>query len=202
MSPSAHLVILAAAASLGGCAGYDNITSDVSSYGTWPPSRQPGTYAFERLPSQQGHPDQQAQLEDAARGALARAGFTPAQDAQNADVTVQVGARVTRYDMPPWNDPLWWHGGPYGYRPWRGPYWGAGWGYWGYWGYSYTAYDREVALMLRDRLTGQPLYETRAASQGNYSGGPAVLSAMFDAALQDFPHVALSPRRVSVPVAQ
>jgi Domain of unknown function (DUF4136) len=193
-----HLAILfaTAAAALAGCAGMYNVTSDVSSYGEWPAARKPGSYAFERLPSQQAHADDQAKLEDAARGALEMAGFTPAADSKSADVIVQLGARVTRYERSPWDDPFWWHGAYWHRGPWRGPYWGFS----GY--YSAPIYDREVAVLLRDRKTGQPLYETRASSEGGYSGSPEILSAMFEAALKDFPTPAISPRRVSVPLAQ
>ena len=187
-----------AAAALAGCAGMYTVTSDVSSYGQWPAGRAPGTYAFERLPSQQANAEQQTQLEEAAKGALEKAGFTAAPDAKSADVTVQIGARVTRYDYAPWDDPFWFHGGYWGRRGFRGgPYWGFGATYG-----ATTQYDREVAVLLRDRKSGAPLYETRAQSEGGYSGRPELLAAMFEAALKDFPTPAISPRRVSVPVAQ
>ena len=44
---------LAGALLLGGCAGISTVSSNVSSFGEWPADRKPGTYAFERLPSQQ-----------------------------------------------------------------------------------------------------------------------------------------------------
>ena len=48
-----------AALVLSGCAGLNNVTSEVSSYGQWPADRKPASYAFERLPSQQARPEQQ-----------------------------------------------------------------------------------------------------------------------------------------------
>ena len=197
MNRRLHLAILAAAAALAACTGLTSVTSDVSSYGQWPAARKPGTYAFERLPSQQAHADDQAKLEDAARGALEKAGFTPAADGKNPDVTVQIGARVTRYSYVPWDDPFWWRGSYWHGRPWYGPRWGFGMSY-----TTTTQYEREVAVLLRDRQSGLPLYESRASSEGNYASNPAVLAAMFEAALKDFPTPAISPRRVSVPVAQ
>jgi hypothetical protein len=197
MNRRLHLAILAAAAALTACTGLTSVTSDVSSYGQWPAARKPGTYTFERLPSQQAHADDQAKLEDAARGALEKAGFTPAADGKNPDVIVQIGARVTRYAYTPWDDPFWWRGSYWHGRPWYGPRWGFGMSY-----TTTTQYEREVAVLLRDRQSGQPLYESRASSEGNYSANPAVLAAMFEAALKDFPTPAISPRRVSVPVAQ
>ena len=191
------LLAALAAAALTACTGMSTVTSDVSSFGQWPAARKPGSYAFERLPSQQAQAEQQAKLEDAARGALEKAGFTPVPEGQTPDITVQIGARVTRYTSVPWDDPFWWRGSYWHGRPWYGPRWGFG--------MSYTAnmqYEREVAVLLRDRQSGQPLYEARASSEGNYSASPEILSAMFEAALKDFPTPAISPRRVSVPVAQ
>ncbi|RZL35201.1 MAG: hypothetical protein EOP35_15220, partial [Rubrivivax sp.] len=56
-TPTRRLVLtsLAAAALLAatGCAGPYTVSADVSSYGNWPADRKPGTYAFDRLPSQQ-----------------------------------------------------------------------------------------------------------------------------------------------------
>ena len=194
-----YLAFLCAIAALAGCAGLSTVTSDVSSYGQWPAARKPGTYAFERLPSQQAHPDQQARLEDAARGALEKAGFTPAADTKSADVSVQIGARVTRYAYAAWDDPFWFHGAYWRGRPWG---WGPRWGFSATYYVPSSEYEREVAVLLRDRNTGQPLYEARANSEGNYGANPEVLAAMFEAALQDFPMPAISPRRVSIPVAQ
>ena len=53
---------------------------------------------------------------------------------------------------------MWWRGG-FGYwrsRPFGGPY--PPWGPYGYRGEP-SRYDREVALLLRDRANGTPLYE-------------------------------------------
>ena len=74
------------------------------------PRARPGTYAFDRLPSQQAQPESQQRLEDAAHQALAALGFTAAPAGATPDVLVQLGARVTRYDSAPWADPWWWRG--------------------------------------------------------------------------------------------
>lgn len=191
------ILALLTAGTLAGCAAMNSVTTDVSSYGQWPAGRAPGTYVFERLPSQQAHPERQEQLEEAARGALEHAGFEEAADPANADVTVQVGARVTRYETSPWADPFWWSWGPYWPHPYRG--WpGYGW----YGAYQAPVYDREVAILIRDKRTGAPLYEARAVSDGYSAGGTAMLAAMFEAAMKDFPTPAVSPRRVTVPLAQ
>jgi hypothetical protein len=177
------------ALALAGCASLNSIDTDVSSYGIWPAGRAPGSFAFERLPSQQAQGERQGALEAAA-------------DPANADVTVQLGARITRYDTSPWDDPFWWRWGPAygryagypGYPGWYYPYYGFG----GM--YSTPRYDREVAVLIRDRRTGAPLYETRATSDGYSAGDATLLSTMFQAALKDFPTPAVSPRRVTMPL--
>jgi hypothetical protein len=185
------------AGALAGCASLNTLDSVVQSYGQWPAGRAPGTYAFERLPSQQASPERQEMLEAGARPALEAAGMRPAAAGATPDVTVQVGARVTRTDRAPWDDPLWWRGGFGRWRlsPWVGPYWGGG---------LYTdapRYEREVALLIRDRASGEPLYETRASSDGLTRGDASVLRAMFAAALKDFPATGVRPRTVTTPLA-
>ena len=187
------LMVVAATGLLVACASLNTVNAEVASYGNWPAERKAGTYAFERLPSQQARADAQQRLEDAAHPALQAAGFAAAAPGATPDVLVQVGARVTRYERSPWDDPLWWRGG-FGYwraRPWAGPY-----------PYGYRTepprYDREVALLLRDRADGAPLYEARASSEGMSSGGDELLSAMFKAAMADFPKSGSVPHTVSV----
>ncbi len=189
---------LGGVAGLAGCAALNQLSADVSTFGDWPAGRKPTTYAFERLPSQQARAEEQQKLEDAARPALQKAGFTPVAAGAEPDLVVQVGARVSRADRSPWDDPLWWHGG-FGYwhrGPWRGPYWGA------------SArldlsprYDREVALLVRDRATGKPLYEARASSEGLQSSAEPLLRPLFEAAMVDFPATGVNPRRVTVPLS-
>lgn len=196
-STSAAL-LLSAAALLGGCAGMYNLSTEVSSFGDWPQARKPGTYAFERLPSQQAQPAESDIIETSARNALGNAGFTPAAAGAEPDVLVQVGARDGRAVVQPWDDPLWWRGG-FGYwrgGPWMSPRWGVG------MGYDFPRYERQVGLLIRDRASGKPLFEARANSEGNSRADAALLGAMFDATLMDFPRLGVNPRRVVVPVAQ
>lgn len=191
---------LALAATLAACAAMNTVTSEVATFGDWPAGRAPGRYAFERLPSQQAQARRQADLEAAAARALEAAGFKAAPDAAQADVMVQIGARISRTDISPWDDPLWWRwGGTY----WRHPGWrshprsafyyanfNSGW---------YTRYERNVAVLLRDRATSTPLYEAHAQTDGSTAGDSALLAAMFEAALKDFPAAGASnPRQVSV----
>ncbi len=180
---------------LGGCAGLNTLTADVSSFGEWQADRKAGSYAFERLPSQQARAAETEALEAAARSARAQAGCTAAPAGATPEVLVQVGIRVGRADAP-WADPFWWRGG-FGYwrpNPWVGPRWG----------YSVqfdmsARYEREVALLIRDRASGKPLFEARASHESaSTSASGATLAAMFAAALADFPKLGLNPRRVSV----
>jgi hypothetical protein len=191
------LLLCAAVGVLAACASLGTVNAEVASYGTWPAERKPGTYAFDRLPSQQARADVQQRLEDAAHAALEAAGFVAAAPGATPDVLVQVGARITRYERSPWDDPLWWRGGfgHWRYRPWGGPY-----PYWHRAEYS-RYYDREVALLLRDRANGTPLYEARATTEGTTSGGDELLSAMFKAAMADFPKSGSVPHTVSVKLA-
>ncbi|MFO1219074.1 MAG: DUF4136 domain-containing protein [Burkholderiaceae bacterium] len=192
--PHAAAALLCAAL-LAGCAGMTTLQAEITTYGEWPAQRAPGSYAFDRLPSQQARADVQQRLEDAAHRALQGAGFVAAAPGATPDVLVQVGARVTRTDYVAWDDPLWWRGG-FGYwrpRPWPGPYWG-------YAPYTQSRFDREVALLIRDRASGTPLYEARASSDGYSSGGAETLEAMYRAAMADFPRSGVNPRSVSVPL--
>jgi hypothetical protein len=175
-----------------GCAAMHQIDSDVSTYSQWPPDRKPASYAFERLPSQQARPDQQQRLEDAARRAVEAAGFAPATDAKDADVSIQVGARVSATERPLYDDPFWWRGGLYSHwrRGYHSPYWGMQ--------YATPVYEREVAVLIRDRKSGHPLFEARATNGSSSSSIASLLPAMYEAALKDFPHTGVNPRRVSI----
>lgn len=193
-------VLLAAALALGGCATPRQLASDVASYSQWPASRQPASYAFERLPSQQAQPERQQALEDAARRAVEAAGFTPAADAASADVSVQLGARVTTTERSPYDDPFWWHGSLVQPR-YRGGPWSPGFGFGFGFRYAAPVYEREVAVLIRDRQSGQALFESHASNDGTSAATATLLPAMFAAALKDFPTGAVNPRRVTVELA-
>jgi len=205
------LAALIAGAALSGCASLHSVDADVSSFSRWPAGRGTATYAFERLPSQQAQPQQAQMLEDAARAAIESSGLVAAPEGGAADVTIQLGARITETGLSPYDDPFWyggmypWHRpfayGRYG-RPYWGPYWGpyggAGW-YRGYGGYYSPYYDREAAVLIRDKRSGEPLYEARAQSQGPTTGVTTVLPALFVAAMKDFPAGSpTNPRRITV----
>jgi hypothetical protein len=182
------------AAALAGCAALNTVSADLSTWGEWPAARAPGTYAFDRLPSQQARAAEAESLEQAARPALERAGFTPAAEGSTPDVLVQVAARTTQTASDLWRDPLWWRGGyAVGHRPWIGPTWRVDPFF-----FDNRRYERQVALLLRDAATGKPLYEARVASEGSTMGGSDLITALFQGTLIDFPRNGPNPRTVTV----
>ena len=192
---------LLALLAVGGCA--TQISSDVSTFGSWPADRQPDTYVFERLPSQQDQPEQQ-RMEDAARSAIESAGFKPAPDAQTADVVVLLGTRVTASYFSPFDDPIWWGGGLYRPRFGHAGFIGFGGGFGR--GHAFgpddtlRRYVREVSVLIRDRKSGRVVYETRASSDGVLQLTPALMTAMFQAAMTPFPGTDEKARSVTTPL--
>lgn len=186
---------IALTALMAGCSGPYTVSAEVSSFGTWPEGRPAGSFAFERLPSQQAAAPRQQELEQMAQAALEKAGFKLAADAKSADVMVSLGVRVSPQDRSPWDDPLWWrwHGN---YGHWRyGPGWRGNAQFW-----TEKRYDREAALLIRDRASGEPLYEAHASNDGMTMGESTLAGALFEAALADFPKTRSEPHRVSVVV--
>ena len=199
---------LAGAALLAGCASLNTVDASVASFGDWPAGTAPGTYAFDRLPSQQKNLQRQQSIENAAAQALANAGFRPVAEGGRPSVMVQIGVRTERFEQAPWDDPFWW-GGPrrYGYAGWPGP---GPYGPWGPYGFHHgmwapfppqpDVYLHEVALLIRDTATGKALYEARASTDGYSSGGDRLLAAMFDASMKDFPRTNDQAHNVRVPL--
>ena len=62
------------------------------------------------------------------------------------------------------------------------------------------SYEREVAVLIRDKKSGEPLYEARATNDGGSPSINALLGAMYEAALKDFPAGGANPRRVTTPI--
>lgn len=177
---------------LSGCAAFKTISPEVRSFGNWPAGRAPGSYAFERLPSQQDPLSRAAEWEAAAAPALAKAGFKPAANPAEADVIVSLGVRVGISDADPWADPLWyrWNAPLYTWRfgmpPRAHPL------------FIERRYEREVGLLLRDRASGQPIYEARASHDGATRGDDTLMAALFEAALTGFPQA--NPKTRTVPI--
>lgn len=196
--------LLGAALLLSACAAFQQLGVDVARFGQWPAGRAPGSFAFERLPSQQDAGEPQQALEDAAQAALERAGFSRAAEATRADVLVQVGARASRLADPPVST---WGGigissgarvsgsVTLGFPIGRG----AGGVYFGPpgWPQDYGREVREASLLLTDRASRQVLLELRARTEGRL-GSNALLAPLFDAMLQGFPDLAAGTQRVTV----
>lgn len=193
---------LAATMLMVGCASFKTVSSEVSTYGEWPDKRPAGSYVIERVPSQQAPSAtaQQQTIEQSAHQALQAAGFVPAQAGAPSDVIVQIGARITRTDYAPWDDPLWgrYYTGPFAPR-WAYPGWPGSYSpFWAWRMRTESEYQREVAVLIRDRASGQPLYEARARNDGITNGGQPMLTAMFTAALKEFPKVQNEPHDIQI----
>lgn len=187
---------LAVLTTLAGCATNSSVSIDVSSQGSWPVQRKPGTYAIERLPSQQANAGEQDRIEASALQAIEAAGFTRAASPEQAEVLIQVGARVfevVRRD--PFASSFYWRNDWWFYGPRRPFFYGPPYGY----GYAsdFPDYQREAGVLIRDRASQQIVYETRATYLGRWSS-EALLPALFEAAMKDFPMPALNPRTVVV----
>lgn len=195
-------IAVIAAALLTGCAAMNQLRSEVTSYGAWPPDAAARTFVFDRLPSQSE--ESQARLEQAALPALTQAGFRQTADPAAANYMVQLGASVSAdallIDDFGFYSPFGWHGG---LRPRAGFGVGLGWG-WGRVGIPLATqtYQREVVVLVRDRRSGRTVYETRAANSGYSPAINSLLPAMFGAAMADFPHAGSANRRriVTTPI--
>jgi hypothetical protein len=210
---SGLVIGLAAGLVLGltGCAA-TSVISQVRSFGPWPEGRQPGSYVFERLPSQQLQSDDQDRLEAAAQPALQARGFKRIEAAEQADqaaFSVQLDANVrveprTRYDpslRPYFVHPV--HGAPAFWGPAVGGWWGSGGA-----GLNLSLaleppwVTLEVRLLIRDKRDGRVLYETHAAHERVGSVDESVLPFVFEAALDGFPQPPVGRRVVTVPLPQ
>ncbi|MDB5846681.1 MAG: hypothetical protein JWP29_433 [Rhodoferax sp.] len=234
------LAALAAVVTLSGCATTWRVDSEVQSFSSLPVTAAatpaptvPGavtpvapalpytaTFRFDRLPSQQANPAEQAaqaRLEAMALPALSQVGMV--QDEANARYNVQVSAQLQQvvpgyaYGYGYWDAPGragWWprtsvYYGRGGGGAWW-PYGGGGFGYPGFNGYGLysgwdeRAYQREVSVILRDATTGQVVYQTRAANFGRWPVDRDVLPVMFSAALSGFPQPPAGLRRVYIDV--
>ena len=177
---------LATVLGLGGCASTLVLDNQVKSFSTLTAVPADLAYRFERLPSQQN--DLQAHTETLADPALFKAGFQ--RNDLNPRFSVQVSARVQRVLSPlaePWDR---WPGGgrrfhssPSSLLRMEPPY-----------------FQREVSLVVRDLSSARVVFESQALNDGPWSDDAAVLGALFEAALQGFPHPPAGLRNVNVVV--
>lgn len=197
---------------LSGCASVYLVDNQVQSFARWSdaPAKSPAavpqapqSYRFERLPSQVVGPGATGQnaLENMARVALAKVGWSVHDAPAAAPWTVQVSADTLRLPRAPWED------------PWDG-YWGLGFPGGNYavtasghiiWSRMYMRmdlpyYKREVSLVVRHAASGRVVYESRAAHEGRWNSTPDLWGAMLDAALRDFPQPPDGVRQVNIEV--
>jgi hypothetical protein len=207
------LIVLAALIQLTGCAGVRLIDSDVTAFSKLTAVPAGANYRFERLPSQQTDTQRQDKLEAIAQASLDKVGLRRVGDAPGspaARYSVQMGITMLNSTYAYWDDAgptltgyVSVGTGPYFYGS---PYWhGRRHGYvHGYFGpYIYLpspSYVYEVSLVMREVANSQVVFETRAKHQGPWGDSGAILPAMFDAALQDFPKPPPGPRRVNVEI--
>jgi len=188
--------LLLALGLLAGCATVRLVDTQVRTYATLQAVPAGASYRFERLPSQQSHGEQQARIEAMVVPLLARAGLR--RDDASTQYSVQIGALTQRAPRAPWDDPMTGWGAPGRdyvvtgsgqviYAPMmprmESPY-----------------YQREVSLLLRDLASGQVVYETHAAHDGRWADSEAVLPAMFEAALRDFPRAPPGTRKINIEI--
>lgn len=210
--------LASALAVLSGCAA-TSITSQVQSYGPWPQGRTPGAFVFDVLPSQQvqqaqrggqADPVSMEALQAAALPVLQAKGFTlaPPEQAERAEWMVQLAARSkveprNRYGSfggfytQPFGHPFAY---PYGFPQGRiglgGPVF--------LWSPAMEPpwVTLRVEVIVRDRRSGQVLYETHASHDRLGSVDESVLPYLFEAALQGFPEALPGPRVVDIPLPQ
>ena len=182
---------------LTGCSGMRVVDSDVHAYTTAQSVSVPASYRFELLPSQQALPAQRFALQDMVQAELGKVGMR--RDDVAPQYSVRFDLRIHRDARSPWSDPghaagflfaypvVTPHGVVYQYRmplfvmetPW---------------------YRREVSLLMRRLSDGVLVFESNARSDGIWADDEAVLPAMFEAALRDFPNPPQGLRRVNIEI--
>ncbi len=192
--------IIFALVTLTGCGSMRLVDTEVHSFATPPVVSAGASYRFERLPSQQADAGRQDKLEAVAQQALMRVGLKRDDGAAGYSVQVSYGMKVDAH--APWEQP----------EPWG---WNLGWGIgWGGRGgslmfgggapFGYLAsspyYWHQISLVMRSLATNQVVYETHAKHDGRWADSEAVLPALFEAALKDFPNPPAGVRRINIEI--
>ena len=183
-----------------GCASVRLVDTDVTAFPKWtaaPPG--PGTaYRFERLPSQQNLAAQQDAVEADARTALAKVGMELNPAVARYSVQVVATTQIIERGYPGYDGIF---GGP-------GLFLGGGSRGLGF-GLSFpmrfpepTYFKREVSMLMRELISQQVVFETRAFHDGVWSDPQAVFPAMMDAALRGFPEPPPGTRRINVEISR
>ena len=181
-----------------GCASLRLVDTDVTAFPKWtaaPPG--PGTaYRFERLPSQQNLAAQQDAVEADARTALAKVGMELNPAVARYSVQVVATTQIIERGYPGYDGIF---GGP-------GVFLGGGNRGLGF-GLSFpmrfpepTYFKRELSMLMRELISQQVVFETRAFHDGVWSDTQAVFPAMMDAALRGFPEPPPGTRRINLEI--
>lgn len=184
---------------LTGCGGMRLVDTQVQAHATRAPGSTIGKgarYRFERLPSQADEATRSAEVEAIAETALSRAGLV--RDEAQARYSVLLGTRVQSYLTDTFGRPL----GSAGNGLYGSIMLGTGGSAFGM-GMRFpppTHYRFEASLLLRDLSSGAVVFESRATHDGPWSDTHNILPAIFDAALQDFPHPPSGPRQIKIEI--
>jgi len=173
---------------LAGCAGPRMIDSEVQAFAGKTAAVQGASYQIERLPSQLTDTTR-ATLEDMAHAALAQAGLKRSE--ATARYSIQVSAAVEQYVrevlMPERRRWMW-----------RDPFY--------LWGSSTllvtepSRFRHSVLFVMRDRTSGDIVYETSAGYESGWADGARVFPVLMQAALRDYPTPPNGPRTISLPM--
>jgi len=198
---------------LSGCASVYLVDNQVQSFARWNDApaaapaavpQAPQTYRFERLPSQGTGPAAagQDELENLARAALSKLGWSVHEAPTGAPWTVQVSAGTLRLPRAPWEDPWDSYGGGFGFPGRDYAVTASGHLVWSgmFMRMDLPYFKREVSLVVRHAASGRVVYESRAAHEGRWNSTPALWGAMLDAALRDFPTPPAGVRQVNIEV--
>ena len=192
--------------SLSGCSTVRRVDSQVSAFSSLEAMPAVLNWRFERLPSQQNLTGTAAQRQKALEAMVSRElnklGFA-AQALEGTGAarwSIQISARTQRLERSPFEDS--WDRPGFGFPgrdyvvtgdgrviylpmiPRMEPPW----------------FVREVGLIMRDTADARVVYETSARHEGRWADDEAVLPAMFEAALKDFPKPPAGPRLVNIDI--
>ncbi len=189
--------IIFAAISLTGCGAMRLVDTEVRSFATPTAVSVGATYRFERLPSQQADAARQDKLEVVAQQALDKVGLKRDDSAASHSVQVSYSMKVDAH--APWEqpEPAWGWGIGLGGRG-GSVMLGAGLPFGGLATLPY--YRRQISLIIRSLASNQVVYESHATHDGRWADTEAVLPAMFDAVLKDFPNPPAGVRRINIEI--
>ncbi len=184
---------------LTGCSGIRLVDSDVNAFSSAsaPALAVPASYRFERLPSQQAQAQRSTALEALAQTELAKVGLS--LDNAAPQYSVHIDMHMFRDPQAPWDDPRYVAGyftpfpvvtrfGTVMQYPSLTMH------------FDFPYFRREIMLVVRRISDGQVVFETRANHDGRWPDDAAVLPAMFQAALQNFPNPPAGLRHISIEI--